>query len=433
MGAVGRASSWSPLDYTRSMDASRSATDDLRRMVVQLSRLVEISVTLNATLDRETLLRFIATSAADVLDAETAVILLVDANTRQLSPVAVAGAHPRAEASRIVSQEGSIAGTVFRERRPLILNQVDSGQMPIVRTPELPAEDARSLLAVPIYSRQDAIGVLEVVNKRSGTFDEADARTLAIIASQAGVAIHNARLLQDLQDANRELGRLDKLKSDFIAVASHELRTPLGVILGYAAILREEAGGVGSEHAQAVLNSAQRLRALIEDMTHLHLMGVAPESLRLETIDLRRVLEQACASVAEMLTASESHLELMLPEDAVPAAVDVQRLELALSNLLNNAIRFTGPQARVQAELVRRGREAWLQVRDQGVGLEADELERVFDPFYQVEDHMTRRHDGLGLGLSIVRGIAEAHHGRAWAESAGPGRGTTITVAIPLE
>jgi len=423
----------SPLGYTRSMDASRSETDDLRRMVVQLSRLVEISVTLNSTLDRETLLRFIATSAGDVLDAETALILLVDPNTRRLQPVASAGVHPLPDAGSTVPQEGSIAGTVFRERRPLILNRVDAPAAPLVRTPELPPHDTRSLLAVPVFSREDAIGVLEVVNKRSGPFDEADSRTLAIIASQAGVAIHNARLLQDLQEANLELGRLDKLKSDFIAVASHELRTPLGVILGYAAILREEAGGESSEHAGAVLNSAQRLRALIEDMTHLHLMGVAPESLLLETIDLRRVLEQACASVAEMLTASEAHLELRLPEEAVPAAVDVQRLELALSNLLNNAIRFSGPQARVEAELLRHGREAWLQVRDQGVGLAADELERVFDPFYQVEDHMTRRHEGLGLGLSIVRGIAEAHHGRAWAESAGSGRGTTITLAIPLE
>ena len=105
------------------------------------------------------------------------------------------------------------------------------------------APGGRSLLAVPIFSRHDAIGVLEVADKRSGAFDESDACTLTIIASQAGVAIHNARLLQDLQEANRELGRLDKLKSDFIAVASHELRTPLGVILGYAAILRERPAG----------------------------------------------------------------------------------------------------------------------------------------------------------------------------------------------
>jgi signal transduction histidine kinase len=174
------------------------------------------------------------------------------------------------------------------------------------------------------------------------------------------------------------------------------------------------------------------MRALIEDMTHLHLMGVAPESLTLEEIDLRAVLRRACDSVREMLTASEASLVLRLPDDPVPARADVPRLELALSNLLNNAIRFSGPLAQVEAELVRRGPEAWLRIRDRGIGLAPEDLERVFDPFYQVEDHMTRRHEGMGLGLSIVRGIAEAHGGRAWAESPGPGKGTTFTLAIPL-
>jgi signal transduction histidine kinase len=167
-------------------------------------------------------------------------------------------------------------------------------------------------------------------------------------------------------------------------------------------------------------------------MTHLHLMGVAPESLMLEETDLRAVLSRACESVGEMLAASESDLALRLPDDPVPARVDVPRLELSLANLLNNAIRFSGPQAQVEAELVRRGSEAWLRIRDRGIGLAAEDLERVFDPFYQVEDHMTRRHEGLGLGLSIVRAIAEAHGGRAWAESPGPGQGTTFTLAIPL-
>jgi len=161
-------------------------------------------------------------------------------------------------------------------------------------------------------------------------------------------------------------------------------------------------------------------------------MGVAPESLMLDETDLRAVLSRACESVGEMLMASESNLALRLPDDPVPARVDVPRLELSLSNLLNNAIRFSGPQAQVEAELVRRGPEAWLRISDRGVGLAAEDLERVFDPFYQVEDHMTRRHEGLGLGLSIVRAIAEAHGGRAWAESPGPGQGTTFTLAIPL-
>jgi signal transduction histidine kinase len=402
-------------------------------MVVQLSRLAEISVTLNSTLDRETLLRFIAASAADVLESERAVMLLVDPNTRALQAVASTGAARPSAAAVTIPQEGSIAGTVLRQGRRLILNEVGAGRGALGRAPELEGETVHSLLAVPVLSRNQAVGVLEVANKQAGAFDEADARTLGIVGSLAGVAIHDSRLLQDLQEANRELGRLDKLKSDFIAVASHELRTPLDVIPGYAAILREEVGGQTSEHVEAVLQSAQRLRSLIEDMTHLNLLGVEAESLRLEPVDLRGVLQEACDSMAEMLAVGPSELKVCLPEEPPIASVDSQRVELALSNLLNNAIRFNVPRACVEAGLVRRGREAWFRVRDHGIGLAAGELERVFDPFYQVEDHMTRRHEGLGLGLWIVRGIAEAHRGRAWAESPGSGCGATFTMTIPLD
>jgi signal transduction histidine kinase len=401
-------------------------------MVVQLSRLVEISVTLNSTLDRETLLRFIAASAADVLEAEMAVILLLDPNAHELQAVASAGVAPVAT-GMVIPQEGSIAGRVLREQRTLILNEVQAGERPLYRTPELSDRAVHCLLAVPVLSREQAVGVLEVANKRRGAFDQADARTLGIIGSQAAVAIHNARLLHDLQQANRELGRLDRLKSDFIAVASHELRTPLGVILGYAAILRDEAGGANSEHAEAVLSSAQRLRALIEDMTHLNLLGVAADSLWLEPVDLRDLLTRACASVGEMLRTTDSEVAVRMPQEPLVARVDSEHVELALANLLNNAIRFNAPGAHIEAELFRRGAEAWFRVRDRGIGLAAEDLERVFDPFYQVEDHMTRRHEGLGLGLSIVRGIAQAHNGRAWAESTGPGSGATFTLAVPLE
>src|SRR5512137_1934968 len=117
------------------MDAAQTEVADLRRMVVQLSRLVEISVTLNSTLDRATLLRFIAASAADVLEAEMAVILLVDPNTRALQAVAAAGLAPPPAASADIPQEGSIAGTVLREQRPLILNEVETGRGSLGRTP----------------------------------------------------------------------------------------------------------------------------------------------------------------------------------------------------------------------------------------------------------------------------------------------------------
>jgi signal transduction histidine kinase len=123
---------------------------------------------------------------------------------------------------------------------------------------------------------------------------------------------------------------------------------------------------------------------------------------------------------------------LRLPEESLDAPVDEHKMIMALTNLLNNAIRFTPPRGRIELSLEHRGEEAWFRVHDNGIGLASDQLERIFDQFYQVEDHMTRRQGGLGLGLAIVQAIASAHKGRGWAESPGPDKGSTFTIAIPL-
>jgi signal transduction histidine kinase len=107
-------------------------------------------------------------------------------------------------------------------------------------------------------------------------------------------------------------------------------------------------------------------------------------------------------------------------------------MTMALTNLLNNAMRFTPGGGAIELGLERHGHEAWMRVRDNGVGLPAEQLEKVFDQFYQVEHHMTRRHEGMGLGLSIVRAVVRAHNGRVWAESPGVDQGATFTIALPL-
>jgi len=246
------------------------------------------------------------------------------------------------------------------------------------------------------------------------------------------VAIHNANLIDALQRAYDELGKLDKLKSDFIAIASHELRTPLGVILGYAALLKEDTDQATSEHASAVLNSALRMRALIEDMTNMNMLRIGTAEMAMSVQPLTPLAEAASDELAMLIQAKGQSLSRHLPPEPLRAMADGPKLTMALTNLLNNAMRFTPSGGTIALDLERHGSEAWLRVRDTGVGIPADQLERVFDQFYQVENHMTRRHEGMGLGLAIVRAIARAHGGRAWAESPGADRGATFTIALPL-
>lgn len=406
--------------------------EDLRQLVFRLARLVEISVTLNSTLEPKRLLEFIVRSAADLVQSEAVSILLVDENTHNLYFAAATGSDPDELAKIPVPLDGSIAGTIFREDRPLIINEVSTDQRHYREVGDRIHFQTRSLVGVPMRIRERVTGVLEAVNKRNGPFTESDVQTLSIIASQAAVALHNARLVEALQRAYDELGKLDRLKSDFIAIASHELRTPLGVILGYASILKDEAEAHASEHAAAVLNSALRMRALIEDMTNMNLLHVGTAEVNLVLQPLEEIARAAYAEALEMARAKDQVLTLRVPEEPLEAMVDAGKLSMALTNLLNNAMRFTPAGGHIWLELERRGTEAWLRVRDDGLGIPPEELERIFDRFYQIEEHMRRRHGGMGLGLAIVRAIARAHGGRAWAESEGPGQGAMFTIALPL-
>ncbi len=415
------------------MDEAQSEAAELRRMVVQLSRLVEISVTLNSTLDLDRVLQFIIDSAADLVESEAVSIMLADENTHNLYFAAATGSDPKELARIPIPLEGSIAGTIFREDRPLIINDVARDPRHFRQVGEKIRFETRSLIGVPMRIRERVTGVLEAVNKRQGVFDEADLQTLSIIASHSAVAIHNARLVDALQRAYDELGKLDKLKSDFIAVASHELRTPLGLILGYATILKEEAGTEASGHATAVLNSALRMRALIEDMTNMGLLQTGSGEVVLVLQPLQPIAQAAHDEVAEMVRAKGQTCSLQLAGESLLAMVDASKLSMALRNLLNNSVRFTPAGGHIWLGLERRGPEAWLRVRDDGLGIPPGEIEKIFEQFYQVEDHMTRHHGGMGLGLSIVRAIARAHGGRAWAESDGPDSGSAFTIAFPLQ
>lgn len=402
----------------------------LRDMVIQRAKLLEISVTLNSTLELDKLLQFIINSAADLMDSEAASILLVDENTKDLYFAAATGADPEELRKIPVPLYGSIAGTIFREDKYQIINEVASDPRHFHQVDERTQLKTRSLIGVPMRIGDEVIGVLEAMNKRGGSFDETELRTLKIIASQAAVAINNARLLKALKRAYEELGKLERLKSDFIAIASHELRTPLGLILGYAFLLKEEAKDQTSELADAVMNSAQRMSRLIEEMTNLNMMQVSSPELVLRREPLQAIAKAAQEDVAELIQAKGQTLKVTMPDIPITAEVDAAKLKLALTNLLNNAMRFTPAEGNLKLRLEPHPPEAWMRVSDDGIGIPESELERIFDRFYQVENHMVRRHEGMGLGLSIVKAIAEAHEGRVWAESAGPDQGSTFTIAL---
>jgi len=405
-------------------------TDDPQEMIRNLARLVEISVTLNSTLELEPLLAYILDTAAELLDCAAVSILLYDEKNEQLRFAAATGSSPQALAEIAVPLDNSIAGTIFKENAPVILNKVEQNTRHYTNISEQIGYPVRSLVGVPMQIRTQQVGVLEAINSTTDGFTAADAKLLSIIASQAAVAINNARLVQDLQAANAELSETDEMKNRFMAVASHELRTPLGIIMGYATFLKEEAQGDLSDHASNVLNAALELRTLLEDMTNMNLLYTGQRDIHPEPIALQEILRLIYDEVIVTTDAKNICLKLTMPDQPVIVNAD-KKIKLVFDNLVNNALRFTPKPGNIHIRLLEMETEALVEVRDDGIGIPPEKLDRIFDQFYQVEDHMTRRYGGLGLGLAIARVLVGLHGGRIWAESDGLGKGACFKVALP--
>jgi K+-sensing histidine kinase KdpD len=323
------------------MTTSFGTSPLLNLSAVQLARLVEISLRINSTLELNQLLRFIIQSAAEMLDCEKASIMLFDEKRGELFFVSAAGAEAEQLTQIPVPLDGSIAGTIFRENRPMIINNVEEDPRHYAAVGELVNFQPKTLLGVPMRIKTRVTGVMEALNKRQGPFIPADARLLSIIASQAAVAIQNARLIQALQKAYDELQQTDKIKSDFMAIASHELRTPLGIILGYASFLKEEAQGDLSEHAERVVDSALRLRQLVEDMTNMNLLQVGSTRQELRPAPIQRLIQLACDEIARTAEAKGQRLMQRLPAQPLLVNADQDKLVQVFVNLLSNAVRFT--------------------------------------------------------------------------------------------
>ncbi len=400
------------------------------RQIETLDRLIEISLTLNSSQELEAILEFILTTAKELLHCEATSLMLYDERDQQLYFTASIGANSMELEQMAVPLEGSIAGTVFSENCPMVVNDTATEPRHFKLIERQIGYQVRNLLGVPMRIQDRNIGVLEAVNKHEGAFGEEDVQLLSFVGAQSAIAIHNAQIVEKLQAANQELRHADQLKVDFMAVASHELRTPLGIILGYATFLKEEGQGEFSEHADTVLNAALRLRTLLEDMTNMNLLYSGATELRLRITTIQAILRQAFDEVYEMARAQNMLMDIQYPKQDIWIEAD-ERLLKVFVNLLNNAIRFTPANGEIFIQISTGGTEVLVEVRDTGIGISQEKLERIFEYFYQVEHHMTRRYDGLGLGLAIARGMVELHGGRIWAESEGPGRGATFKVALP--
>ena len=308
----------------------------------------------------------------------------------------------------------------------------------------------RSYLAVPVVSRSgEVIGGLFFGHPDAGVFTERTERIMTGVAAQASVAIDNARLYEGakraaeerkaLLDAERaaraEAERVGLLKDEFLATLSHELRTPLNAILGWAQVLRaqDRPGDEDLAEGLAVIERNTKVQTqLIEDLLDMSRITSGKLRLDVQRVDLQDVVKAAVASVRQAADAKEIRLQVVLDPLAGPVRGDPNRLQQCFWNLLSNAIKFTPKGGRVQVGLARVNSHLEVCVVDSGQGIKPEFLPHVFERFRQADATTTRRHGGLGLGLSIVKSLVELHGGSVRAKSAGEGLGATFCVELPL-
>jgi signal transduction histidine kinase/PAS domain-containing protein/ActR/RegA family two-component response regulator len=413
--------------------------------------LAESSAALAGSLDYEVTLQQIARLAVPALADWCAVDMLLDDQT--VRRVAVVHRDPekvdlgqellRRYPLRLEGPEG----TVLRQQQSRLLAEITDAHLSAYARDAAHLEVLRGLglkscILVPLLApprdlsgkpgRQpgQVLGAISLVAAESGRrYGPADLAVAEELARRAALAVENARLYRELQEADRR-------KDEFLAMLAHELRNPLAPIRNAGEILKM----VGDTHPEL-----KRVRALIErQVTHLarlvdDLLDVSRITrgkvlLRKERLDLTALVRTVAEDLRSLLATTGLELTAELPERPLWVEGDPTRLAQVVGNLLHNANKFTDAGGRVHVRLTidGNGEQAMLAVRDTGIGLEAEILNRLFQPFSQADRSLDRTRGGLGLGLALVKELVELHGGSVQAASRGAGQGSEFTVRLPL-
>lgn len=400
----------------------------------RLELLLEVCRNLSAALDLDDLLAAIIDSASSLTASESSSILVYDHNTNCLrfaaAPFYVSGALR----SMPIPIDKSVAGMVFTGGKSLTLNRA-AGDERIYRAVDHELNlTTRTMAAVPLLFKGRTIGVLETVNKlHDASFTEDDLLILQTLAAQAAVAFENHRLLEDSQRAYQSVIELDRMKSDFIAIASHELRTPLGVILGHATFLQETASSEQASDLDVIVRSSLRLKEIIEEFANVDHFEHGLSRLRRSNVALNQVVQEVVNSFQELSIQSQIPITFEASRPPITLQGDAAKIAMALREVIKNALIFSNPGSRVVVKLEpEEPGQVRITVTDNGIGIPVNEQPKIFQRFYQVEKHLTRRHGGMGLGLSIARDMVEMHSGKITVESV-EGKGSRFTITLPVK
>jgi signal transduction histidine kinase len=415
-----------------SIDAAHHYQETQRRLR-EMTALYEVAKDSAFSLDLETILTNVLRTLKELFDCRGASLALLDEGAGEIVIQSSVGLDDRwRDAARLKVGEG-ISGQVVETGQSIYVPDTAKEPDFIYFDPNL-----RSLIVVPLRYRDRVTGTLSLDSYAPNAFTAEDERLLTIAAAQVAVAIENARLHTTLHDraaklehANAELEELNELRNELIANVSHDLRSPLTFLRGYIGLILDEALGPITPQQVEAMNVIQEktdaIERLIDDIMNME--RITAGSLQCSRQNLNDIARRAVTDAQFGLGDRDLHFECRLASAPLPVSIDRERINQALSNLINNAVKFTPDGGRITVETgLSDAGEATLSIADTGIGIAKEAQKHVFERFYRGDKHSK---ESTGLGLSIVKRIVEAHGGRVWVESE-PGVGSIFTFALPV-
>jgi signal transduction histidine kinase len=402
-----------------------------------LEKLLANSETLSATLELPELAGIALRVMLQQSGAKAGFLLLAEEADRLAEPVT---SSPHA---KLAEHGHLLASQALRERQVLTNDEAAAARLDDV--------ELRYALAVPLRAQGQPNGVLVLCDDGAGLLRPGVQEGIMLLANHAGAALRNAALYSKLDDAYQRLQELDRMKSEFISIASHELRTPLSLVLGYTLMVRDQSSGEQREYLQRVMEGAQRIKEIVDDMVNLRHIETGEVQMQLEPVEVQELVGAALEKLGQSGAGERLEIFRDLPDAPLVCLSDREKLFVLLGHLLSNAAKFTPAGGRVGVRVAlqpyaglggggtyivqprQHEQLPWLviAVEDTGIGIPAREQTRIFDRFYQVAHSLTRDRGGTGLGLALVRELVASLGGALWLVSR-ENEGSTFSVALPF-
>jgi PAS domain S-box-containing protein len=320
-------------------------------------------------------------------------------------------------------------GRVFRTGRAEMAAEIPDSLLRLIARDEkhlltLRQLGVNSYIGVPLRVRERVLGVISfLVSESRRQYDATDLQVAQDLAHRAGIAIENARLYAELREADRR-------KDDFLAILAHELRNPLALLRSGLDLLN--MAGTEQDTVQVMQRQVTLLGRLVDDLLDVSRIVRGKVQLKRERIELNSLLQQTVETARPSVDAQRHTLTVSLPPTPVFVDGDPLRLTQIVTNLLNNAVKYTEKGGRIWLSAQREGDRLVLEVRDNGIGISKDLMPRIFDLFTQADRSLERSQGGMGIGLTLVRNLVEMHGGSVTAHSDGEGKGSRFVILLPV-